>query len=152
MRCVRRVKLKAILHTGSYGSLARFRDVRRMQKVGQHTLIGASGDLSDYQKIMSMVQETQTYDMAHDDGCSMTPKDYHQYLGRIMYNRSPSLLKLAPILCFLAPILCFLEHWCATELTKIIFFAAGATSSTHSGTSWLWQAFATASLSWELWI
>jgi 20S proteasome subunit beta 7 len=70
-----------------------------MQKVGQHTLIGASGDLSDYQKIMSMVQETQTYDMAHDDGCSMTPKDYHQYLGRIMYNRSPSLLKLAPILC-----------------------------------------------------
>ena len=152
MRCVCRVKLKAILHIGSYGSLARFRDVRRMQKVGQHTLIGASGDLSDYQKIMSMVQETQTYDMAHDDGCSMTPKDYHQYLGRIMYNRSPSLFKLAPRLCFLDPqYLVLLEHCSAVELT-IIGCAAGATSSTHSGTSWLWQAFATASLSWERWI
>ena len=42
-----------------------------MQQVGNHTLIGASGDLSDYQKIIKMVQEMQTYDMAHDDGCSM---------------------------------------------------------------------------------
>ena len=58
-----------------------------MQQVGNHTLIGASGDLSDYQKIIKMVQEMQTYDMAHDDGCSMSPKDFHQYLGRVMYNR-----------------------------------------------------------------
>jgi 20S proteasome subunit beta 7 len=59
-----------------------------MQKVGENTLIGASGDLSDYQKIMKMVQEMQTGDMAHDDGCSMTPRDFHQYMGRVMYNRS----------------------------------------------------------------
>lgn len=59
-----------------------------MQKVGENTLIGASGDLSDYQKIMKMVHEMQTYDMAHDDGCSMTPRDFHQYMGRVMYNRS----------------------------------------------------------------
>lgn len=72
---------------GSYGSLARFRDVRRMQKVGENTLVAASGDLSDYQKIMKNVNEMQTYDMAHDDGCSMTPRDFHQYLGRVMYNR-----------------------------------------------------------------
>lgn len=58
-----------------------------MQKVGEHTVIGASGDLSDFQKIMSMVSEMQTYDMEHDDGCSMTPRDFHQYLGRVMYNR-----------------------------------------------------------------
>jgi len=72
---------------GSYGSLARFRDVRRLQKVGENTLIGASGDLSDFQKIMSMMKEMQTYDMAHDDGCSMTPRDFHQYMGRVMYNK-----------------------------------------------------------------
>jgi hypothetical protein len=59
-----------------------------MQKVGNHTIVGASGDLSDYQKIMKMAQEMQTYDMAHDDGCSMSPKDFHQYMGRVMYNRS----------------------------------------------------------------
>ena len=59
-----------------------------MQKVGDNTLVAASGDLSDYQKIMKNVNEMQTYDMAHDDGCSMTPRDFHQYLGRVMYNRS----------------------------------------------------------------
>mmetsp|Transcript_32846 Transcript_32846/g.27771 ORF Transcript_32846/g.27771 Transcript_32846/m.27771 type:complete len:277 (+) Transcript_32846:1-831(+) len=72
---------------GSYGSLARFRDVRRMQKVGENTIVGASGDLSDYQKIMKNIHEMQTYDMANDDGCSMTPRDFHQYMGRVMYNR-----------------------------------------------------------------
>jgi hypothetical protein len=66
-----------------------------MQKVGDHTLIGASGDISDFQAVMSMVEEMQTLDMARDDGCSMTPRDYHQYLGRVMYNRCPCLLRAA---------------------------------------------------------
>jgi len=58
-----------------------------MKKVGDHTLIGASGDISDFQAVMSMVEEMQTLDMARDDGCCMTPRDFHQYLGRVMYNR-----------------------------------------------------------------
>ena len=66
-----------------------------MQKVGDHTLIGASGDISDFQAVMSMVDEMQTLDMARDDGCSMTPRDFHQYLGRVMYNRCPCLLRAA---------------------------------------------------------
>ena len=31
-------------------------------------------------------------DAANDDGCSLTPGDMHQYLGRVMYNRSPPTL------------------------------------------------------------
>jgi hypothetical protein len=28
-----------------------------------------------------------TLDACNDDGCSLTPRDIHQYLGRVMYNR-----------------------------------------------------------------
>jgi len=42
---------------GSYGSLARFRDVERIKQFGDYTIIGASGDLSDYQKITSQISE-----------------------------------------------------------------------------------------------
>mmetsp|Transcript_9069 Transcript_9069/g.20092 ORF Transcript_9069/g.20092 Transcript_9069/m.20092 type:complete len:268 (-) Transcript_9069:1035-1838(-) len=72
---------------GSYGSLARFRDVERIKQFGDYTLIGASGDLSDFQKITSQMAELNTMDAANDDGCSLTPRDMHQYLGRVMYNR-----------------------------------------------------------------
>jgi 20S proteasome subunit beta 7 len=72
---------------GSYGSLARFRDVQRIKKFGDYTLIGASGDLSDFQRITSLVSELDTLDACNDDGCSLTPRDIHQYLGRVMYNR-----------------------------------------------------------------
>ena len=34
---------------GSYGSLARFKDVRRVGAYGSHTIVGAAGDLSDFQ-------------------------------------------------------------------------------------------------------
>eukprot|EP00960_Hanusia_phi_P038807 753612-Hanusia_phi.AAC.2 len=73
--------------TGSYGSLARYRTVKRLEKVGDFTIVGASGDLSDFQKISSMLKEMSTSDAAFDDGCNMTPRDIHQYLGRVMYNR-----------------------------------------------------------------
>ena len=34
---------------GSYGSLARFKDVNRVGAYGSHTIVGAAGDLSDFQ-------------------------------------------------------------------------------------------------------
>ena len=37
---------------GSYGSLARFKDLRRIRAVGSSTLIGASGEYSDFQHIV----------------------------------------------------------------------------------------------------
>jgi 20S proteasome subunit beta 7 len=33
----------------SYGSLARFKDVQRLKAVGEHTVIGAGGEMSDFQ-------------------------------------------------------------------------------------------------------
>lgn len=40
---------------GSYGSLARFRDIERLYPVGDFTVVGASGDLSDYQYIQHIL-------------------------------------------------------------------------------------------------
>jgi len=34
---------------GSYGTLARFKDVTRVGSYGSHTIVGAAGDLSDFQ-------------------------------------------------------------------------------------------------------
>jgi 20S proteasome alpha/beta subunit len=33
----------------SYGTLARFKDVNRVGAYGSHTIVGAAGDLSDFQ-------------------------------------------------------------------------------------------------------
>lgn len=45
-----------ILCAASYGSLARFKDVRRLHKVSNSTMIGASGDMADFQQIKRMLQ------------------------------------------------------------------------------------------------
>jgi len=41
----------------SYGSLARFRDVQRMATLGGNTLLGSSGDISDFQFTVNMLQQ-----------------------------------------------------------------------------------------------
>ena len=41
----------------SYGSMARFRDTNRLLQVGQNTVIGASGEISDFQHVEHMFGE-----------------------------------------------------------------------------------------------
>jgi 20S proteasome subunit beta 7 len=41
----------------SYGSLARFRDLRRMHEIGKYTIVGASGEYSDYQFILHDLED-----------------------------------------------------------------------------------------------
>ncbi|KAI6008794.1 nucleophile aminohydrolase [Pisolithus orientalis] len=41
----------------SYGSLARFKDVQRLHPVGRYTVIGAGGDMSDFQHIQHILEE-----------------------------------------------------------------------------------------------
>jgi 20S proteasome subunit beta 7 len=52
----------------SYGSLARYNDVRRLQSVGKNTLIGASGEISDFQAIMEILDGMTREDINQDDG------------------------------------------------------------------------------------
>ena len=42
---------------GSYGSLARFRDVKRVFKVTDKAVLGCSGDIADYQFIKEVIEQ-----------------------------------------------------------------------------------------------
>lgn len=46
------VTFLTLLFLASYGSLARFRDLRRIRTVGKNSIVGASGEYSDFQYIM----------------------------------------------------------------------------------------------------
>jgi len=71
----------------SYGSQARYKDVCRLKKVGKYTLLGASGELSDFQYIGDLLDELEDGDFLHEDDCHMGPHEYSSYIGRVMYNR-----------------------------------------------------------------
>lgn len=73
--------------TASYGSLARFKDIRRLHPVGTSTVIGASGDMSDFQAIQALLDEIVTDEFTHADGHDLGPAEVHEYLSRVMYAR-----------------------------------------------------------------
>ena len=51
------------------------------------TVLGASGELSDFQYILNMLDELATDDFCIDDGSTLTPKEVWSYLIRVLYNR-----------------------------------------------------------------
>ncbi|KAJ3115742.1 Proteasome subunit beta type-7 [Phlyctochytrium bullatum] len=71
----------------SYGSLARFRDVERLLKVGDYSVLGVSGDISDLQYLQHMLERLLIDESYADDGHKFGPKNVHEYLSRVMYNR-----------------------------------------------------------------
>jgi len=71
----------------SYGSQARYKDFVRMRKAGNFTLVGASGEMSDFQYLGKMIDEIDEEDWLSQDGCMMGPHQYSSYIGRVMYNR-----------------------------------------------------------------
>jgi len=71
----------------SYGSLARFKDVQRLHAVGQNTVIGASGDMSDFQHIQSILDQLTIDEFAAQDNHSLGPREVHAYLGQLMYAK-----------------------------------------------------------------
>eukprot|EP01006_Ploeotia_vitrea_P003979 TRINITY_DN113616_c0_g1_i1.p1 TRINITY_DN113616_c0_g1~~TRINITY_DN113616_c0_g1_i1.p1 ORF type:complete len:240 (-),score=4.01 TRINITY_DN113616_c0_g1_i1:112-831(-) len=72
---------------GSYGTMARYKDVRRISKVSDNCIIGVSGEISDYQQIQKMLKEKHTEDINHDDGYSKSPKEIYNYLRAILYQK-----------------------------------------------------------------
>nr|POE65755.1 proteasome subunit beta type-4 [Quercus suber] len=60
---------------GSYGYTLRYKSVERLKPVGKHFLLGASGEISDFQKILRYLDELILYDNMWDDGNSLGPKE-----------------------------------------------------------------------------
>jgi len=71
----------------SYGSLARFRDVRRMHSLGKYTIIGSTGEYSDYQYLLKNLDDLIVDDQLAEDGSSLSPRSIHSYLTRVLYER-----------------------------------------------------------------
>lgn len=71
----------------SYGGQKRYKDICRLKKCGKYTIMGATGEFSDFQHISDLVDELDLGDFLEEDGCFLGPKQYASYLGRVMYNR-----------------------------------------------------------------
>jgi len=72
---------------GSYGSMARFTDLRRIRAVNNNTIVAGSGEYSDFQYIMKLLTELSIMDWEEDDGRQLTPAEVHSYLSRVLYNK-----------------------------------------------------------------
>ena len=71
----------------SYGSLARYKDVRRIRPLGQCTLLGGSGEYSDFQYLVDQFESLVADDGAYEDGSTLGPRELYSYLKRVMYQR-----------------------------------------------------------------
>ncbi|GCF00252.1 proteasome subunit beta type-7 [Zygosaccharomyces mellis] len=76
---------------GSYGSLLRFNNVERLIPVGDNTVVGISGDVSDMQHIETLIEELVTennYDNSFADSVEgLKPSYVFEYLAAVMYHR-----------------------------------------------------------------
>ncbi|TIA89278.1 hypothetical protein E3P81_02994 [Wallemia ichthyophaga] len=75
----------------SYGSLARFKDIQRLYGVGSNTIIGAAGDMSDFQHVQHQLDTLITDEYCHDDGHSLGPAQIYEYMSTLMYHRRSQL-------------------------------------------------------------
>jgi len=73
--------------SASYGSLARFKDMERMLSVGEGTLLGFSGDMSDFQYLKNALDYTVSKEYSLDDGHKMSAANYFHHLTTLMYHR-----------------------------------------------------------------
>lgn len=72
---------------GSYGSLARFKDIQRLHSVGNYTVVGAGGDLADFQYIQNMLDSLIVDEITSQDDHTLSPSEIHEYLANVMYGR-----------------------------------------------------------------
>ncbi|XP_008826446.1 proteasome subunit beta type-4 [Nannospalax galili] len=72
---------------GSYGSLARFRNISRIMRVNDSTMLGASGDYADFQYLKQVLGQMVIDEELLGDGHSYSPRAIHSWLTRAMYSR-----------------------------------------------------------------
>uniref|UniRef100_A0A6S8AP70 Proteasome subunit beta n=1 Tax=Aureoumbra lagunensis TaxID=44058 RepID=A0A6S8AP70_9STRA len=75
----------------SYGSLAMFKEVTRIAPAGTNTLVGGSGEMSDFHHILRLLEELGRENLNADDGFEHPPAEIYRYLRTVMYNRRSKL-------------------------------------------------------------
>ncbi|KAJ1678528.1 Proteasome subunit beta type-7 [Spiromyces aspiralis] len=71
----------------SYGSLMRFKNARRLYKLGESTLIGASGDMSDFQYMQEKLEELMNKERNWEDDQVVGTKSIYSLMQAMLYNR-----------------------------------------------------------------
>lgn len=72
---------------GSYGSLARFRDIKRIKKIGNFSVLGYSGDYSDAQEIWKQLDDFDVWENCQEDGAKNNASEQFHYLASLQYAR-----------------------------------------------------------------
>jgi 20S proteasome subunit beta 7 len=98
--CNRGIRSTLLITTASYGSLARFTDVKRLRKFNDKTVLGFGGDVSDMQFIerclIDLSIDEQYREAAdanqNDDETSISSdglaaENVHKYMAKFMYQR-----------------------------------------------------------------
>ena len=73
--------------SASYGSLARFSDVKRLRTFADSSVIGFGGDVSDMQYLDRLLQSLGVNENYSTTGHTLNAKNLHTYLSKIMYKR-----------------------------------------------------------------
>ncbi|KAI1336849.1 proteasome endopeptidase complex, beta subunit [Xylariaceae sp. FL0016] len=74
----------------SYGSLARFTDVKRIRTFNDTSIIGFGGDVSDMQYLDRHLTELgidEAYTSAADGANGLNARNLHKYLSKLLYHR-----------------------------------------------------------------
>ncbi|GMM48030.1 proteasome core particle subunit beta 7 [Pichia kluyveri] len=74
-------------HMGSYGSLMKLEDLKRIIQVGDDAVVGISGDISDFQYLERLLDDLQIEDAYDMDQEHLKANHLSEYLTRVMYNR-----------------------------------------------------------------
>jgi 20S proteasome subunit beta 7 len=61
--------------------------VQRLQAVGNYTVLGAGGDMSDFQYLQGVLDELVVDEITEGDGHELGPAEVHEYLSQVMYGR-----------------------------------------------------------------
>ncbi|KAL8673707.1 MAG: hypothetical protein Q9168_001868 [Polycauliona sp. 1 TL-2023] len=71
----------------SYGSLARFTDVKRLRTFNRRTVVGFGGDVSDMQYLDRLLLSLDIEENHGSSGHELNARNLHTYLAKVMYKR-----------------------------------------------------------------
>lgn len=79
-----------------YGNWLRYKDVQRIHEVSKDTLLAMNGEMSDYQKVLQILEQKRIAEYCVDDGSTQTTAELHSYLTRMMYQKRCARLASRP--------------------------------------------------------
>lgn len=71
----------------SYGATKRYKSIERVRRATDNAVVGATGEVGDFNYVCRLVEQMDTDDFVEDDGAKTQPRALHSFLQRVQYNR-----------------------------------------------------------------